>query len=67
MSGWTVENYDRLQSLESVYVPKFEAASPEQKPETLSLEATHSVISPVPFNIVYSNQNALSIILELLH
>jgi hypothetical protein len=56
MSGRTVENYDRLQSLGSVYLPKFEVASPERKSETLSLEATLSVISPMPFNTVYSNK-----------
>jgi hypothetical protein len=67
MSGRTVENYDRLQSLVSGYLPKFEVASPERKSETLSLEATLSVISPMLFNTVYSNQNTLSISLEPLH
>ena len=64
MSGRTVENYDRLQSLGSMSLPNFEVASPECKSETLSLEATLSVISPMSFNIVYSNQNTLSITLE---
>lgn len=67
MTGRTVENYDRLQSLGSVYLPKFEVASPQRKSETSALEATLSVIQLMPFNTVYRNQNPLSISLEPLH
>lgn len=69
MSRRTVENYDRLQSLGSVLMPKFEVASPKRKSQTLSLEATPTLsgTSTMPFNTVYSNQNAHSITLEPLH